>query len=94
MLGEDLFLVEDVLDLYHGRGAFEGVLVDENVEAGPDRWCSPTACGQELWQIACQWVRYSGANGHSPLLGGPCRFARARRSPILWQKHRAGLPFD
>jgi hypothetical protein len=22
----------------------------------PDRWCSYTACGQELWQIACQWV--------------------------------------
>jgi hypothetical protein len=27
-LGEDRFLVEDVLDLYHGRGAFEGVLAD------------------------------------------------------------------
>ena len=26
------FLVEDVLDLYHGRGAFEGVLADEDVE--------------------------------------------------------------
>lgn len=22
----------------------------------PDRWCSYTECGQELWQIACQWV--------------------------------------
>src|SRR5260370_23325818 len=22
----------------------------------PDRWCSSTECGQELWQIACQWV--------------------------------------
>ncbi len=55
-LGEDRFLVEDVLDLYHGRGAFEGVLADEDVEEDPDRWCSYIACGQELWQIACQWV--------------------------------------
>ncbi len=54
-LGEDRFLVEDVLDLYHGRGAFEGVLADEDVEEDPDRWCSYTECGQELWQIACQW---------------------------------------
>src|SRR5205814_10064293 len=50
------FLVEDALDLYHGRGAFEAVLSDEDVEEDPDRWCSYTECGQELWQIACQWV--------------------------------------
>jgi Transposase DDE domain len=50
------FLVEDVLDLYHGRGAFEAVLADEDVEEDPDRWCSYTECGQEFWQIACQWV--------------------------------------
>jgi len=50
------FLVEEVLDLYHGRGAFEAVLADEDVEEAADRWCSYTACGQELWQIACQWV--------------------------------------
>ena len=50
------FLAEDVLDLYHGRGAFEAVLADEDVEEDPDRWCSYTECGQELWQIACQWV--------------------------------------
>jgi len=55
-LGTDRFLVEDVLDLYHGRGAFEAVLADEDVEEDPDRWCSCTECGQELWQIACQWV--------------------------------------
>jgi len=55
-LGADGFLVEDVLDLYHGRGAFEAVLADEDVEEDPDRWCSYTECGQELWQIACQWV--------------------------------------
>jgi hypothetical protein len=46
------FLVEDILDLYHGRGAFEAVLADEDVEEDPDRWCSYTECGQELWQIA------------------------------------------
>ena len=56
MLGADGFLVEDVLDLYQGRGAFEAVLADEDVEEDPDRWCSYTECGQELWQIACQWV--------------------------------------
>jgi len=55
-LDTDTFLVEDVLDLYHGRGAFEAVLADEDVEEDPDRWCSYTECGQELWQIACQWV--------------------------------------
>jgi hypothetical protein len=52
----DGFLVEDVLDLYHGRGAFEAVLADEDIEEDPDRWCSYTECGQELWQVACQWV--------------------------------------
>jgi hypothetical protein len=55
-LDADGFLVEDVLDLYHGRGAFEAVLADEDVEEDPDRWCSYTEYGQELWQIACQWV--------------------------------------
>jgi hypothetical protein len=55
-LGAEGFLVEDVLDLYQGRGAFEAVLANEDVEEDPDRWCSSTECGQELWQIACQWV--------------------------------------
>src|SRR5216683_2404567 len=32
------------------------VLADEDIEEDPDRWCSYTACGQELWQIASQWV--------------------------------------
>src|SRR5437762_5865658 len=41
-----------ILDLYHGRGAFEVILADEDVEEDPDRWCSYTECGQELWQIA------------------------------------------
>lgn len=44
----DGFLVEDAWDLYQGRGAFEAVLSDEDVEIDPDRWCSYTECGQEL----------------------------------------------
>lgn len=55
-LEADGFLAEDVLDLYHGRGAFEAVLADEDIEEDPDRWCSHIEGGQELWQIACQWV--------------------------------------
>ena len=39
-LPPDGFLATDVLDLYHGRGAFEGTLADEESEGDPDRWCS------------------------------------------------------
>jgi hypothetical protein len=52
----DGFRAADVLDLYHGRGAFEGTLADEDVEGDPDRWCSFNAHGQELWQVIWQWV--------------------------------------
>lgn len=50
------FLATDVLDLYQGRGAFEGTLADEDREGDPDRWCSLTACGQEFWQVVWHWV--------------------------------------
>lgn len=50
------FLATDVLDLYQGRGAFEGTLADEDREGDPDRWCSLSASGQECWQIVWQWV--------------------------------------
>jgi hypothetical protein len=50
------FFASDVLDLYYGRGAFEAVLADEDVEQEPDRWCSYTPCGQEFWQILSQWL--------------------------------------
>lgn len=50
------FLATDVLDLYQGRGAFEGTLADEDLEGDPDRWCSLTPCGQEVWQLIWQWV--------------------------------------
>lgn len=46
----------DVIDLYLGRGAFETVLCDEDQEQDPDRWCSHSACGQEVWQILSHWV--------------------------------------
>jgi hypothetical protein len=55
-LPADGFRATDVLDLYHGRGACEGTLADEDVEGDPDRWCSFAAQGQELWQVVCQWV--------------------------------------
>jgi hypothetical protein len=32
------------------------VRASEDIEEDPDRWCSSTECGQELWQMACQWV--------------------------------------
>ena len=67
-LPTDGFLAEDIVDLYHGRGAFEVVLADEDAEGGPDHWCSHTECGQELWQIACQWMREPTINlgtGHA-----------------------------
>lgn len=50
------FTAADVVDLYLGRGAFETVLSDEDQEQDPDRWCSHTPCGQEVWQILSQWV--------------------------------------
>jgi hypothetical protein len=55
-LPPDGFLATDVLDLYQGRGAFEGTLADEDREGDPDRWCSLSASGQEFWQIVWQWV--------------------------------------
>ena len=55
-LDADGFLAEDILDLYHGRGAFEVILADEDLEEDPDRLCSYTECGQELWQVTCQWL--------------------------------------
>jgi hypothetical protein len=55
-LATPAFSAKDVLDLYLHRGSFETVLADEDIEQDPDRWCSHTPCGQEFWQILCQWV--------------------------------------
>ena len=46
----------DVLDLYFGRGAFEGTLARDDAEQLADRWCSHHPAGQELWQVIHQWV--------------------------------------
>jgi hypothetical protein len=66
------FLATDVLDLYQGRGAFEGTRTDEDREGDPDRCCSLSACGQELWQIVWHWVwnlrlAYSAGCAQAPL---------------------------
>lgn len=46
----------DILSLYYGRGGFEKMLGDEDVEQDCDRWCSWHPPGQEFWQILSQWV--------------------------------------
>lgn len=88
-LPTDGFLVEDVLNLYHGRGAFEVVLADEDVEEDPDRWCSYTAGGQELWQIAWKsgvesagsaWARDASRHVTRDRVGCP------ERIPISFQR--------
>jgi hypothetical protein len=45
-LDANAFVAEDILDLYHGRGAFEAVLAYEDVEEDPDRWCSYSEWGR------------------------------------------------
>jgi hypothetical protein len=56
VLPEDGFAPGDIQDLYYGRGAFESMLAEEDIEEEADRWCSHCAPGQECWQIVCQWV--------------------------------------
>jgi len=46
----------DLVSLYYGRGGFEKILGDEDVEQDCDRWCSWHPQGQEFWQILSQWV--------------------------------------
>ncbi len=55
-LPQPAFTARDVVALYLHRGAFEPTLADEDQEQDPDRWCSQTANGQEVWQILSQWV--------------------------------------
>jgi hypothetical protein len=55
-LPQDGFTASDVVALYLHRGAFEPVLCDEDEELDPDRWCSHSPTGQEVWQIISQWV--------------------------------------
>ena len=55
-LPQQAFTACDVVELYLHRGAFEPVLADEDREQDPDRWCSHTASGQEVWCLVSQWV--------------------------------------
>jgi hypothetical protein len=55
-LPQQAFTASDVVELYLHRGAFEPALADEDQEIDPDRWCSHSACGQEVWCIVSQWV--------------------------------------
>ena len=55
-LPQGAFTAADVVALYLHRGAFEPTLANEDQEQDPDRWCSHAPCGQEAWQIVCQWV--------------------------------------
>jgi hypothetical protein len=55
-LPQDAFTAADVVALYLHRGAFETALADEDLEQDPDRWCSHSADGQQLWQVISQWV--------------------------------------
>jgi hypothetical protein len=55
-LPQQAFTASDVVELYLHRGAFETALADEDQEQDPDRWCSHSAAGQELWQVISQWV--------------------------------------
>ena len=50
------FSPSDVVELYLHRGAFEPALADEDIEQDPDRWCSHSAWGQEVWCLVSQWV--------------------------------------
>ena len=103
-LDADGLLVEDVVDLYQGRGAFEAVFAEEDLETDPDRWCSYTECGQELWQVACQWIwNIRLSLGHamqggelremewSPAKGCPPRISSSDQPPEIygpWQLAR------
>ncbi|HEU5373937.1 MAG TPA: hypothetical protein VFV38_00715, partial [Ktedonobacteraceae bacterium] len=55
-LPQSAFTASDVVSLYLHRGAFETALEDEDIEQEPDRWCSHSAWGQEVWQIVAQWT--------------------------------------
>jgi hypothetical protein len=85
-LPQGAFTPADVLALYLHRGAFEIVLSDEDKEQDPDRWCSRTACGQELWQIINQWMwnlRLELGHRLSPTPMRTTEFAPAAASPLV-----------
>jgi hypothetical protein len=85
-LPQSAFTASDVLCLYLHRGSFETVLTDEDQEQDPDRWVSHTPCGQELWQVICQWmwnVRLELGAQLSPAAMRWTEFASALPTPAL-----------
>ena len=63
------------------------MLADEDVEEDPDRWCSYTECGQERWQIACQWVWNLRLSLGQTMQGGKVReieWAPPKESPAVF----------
>ena len=58
----------------------------EDLEEDPDRWCSYTECGQELWQVACQWVWNLRLSLGLTMQGGKTR-------EIEWAPVKAAPPF-
>ncbi|HLX58349.1 MAG TPA: hypothetical protein VKR83_15125 [Ktedonobacteraceae bacterium] len=48
---QSAFTAFDAVSLYLHRGVFESALEDEDQELEPDRWCSHSAWGQQVWQI-------------------------------------------
>jgi hypothetical protein len=52
----------------------------------PDRWCSYTECGQESWQIACQWVWNLRLTLGKTMQGGKTR-------EIEWAPAKPAPPF-
>jgi hypothetical protein len=46
----------EVVSLYHGRGALEATLAQEDREMPTDRWITHRAAGQDLFQLISQWV--------------------------------------
>ncbi len=95
MLPANAFSPKDVVDLYLHRGSFETVLADEDVEQNPDRWCSRTPCGQEFWQIICQWMwnlRLELGQHLSPTVMRLTEFAPAVEPALAEEPARAEEP--
>jgi hypothetical protein len=78
------FSASDIVSLYLGRGAAEGSLAAEDRELEPDRLCSTRPCGQEWWQLLCQWVWNERLR-----LGVAAQSSAARRT--LWAEPRTVL---
>jgi hypothetical protein len=79
------FSASDLLSLYLGRGAAEGLLGAEDRELEPDRLVSTRPCGQEWYQLLSQWVWNERLR-----LGAVAIGVSVRRT--LWAEARATLP--